>query len=143
MEQTLEGGNGLLLFRIGTYMTAILGFLGLALAWVGVYGVISYVAAQRTHEIGVRMALGADRGDILKLVLGHGSALVGTGVIAGLLLTFAATRGLTNLLVGVSTADPLTLTMVAAFLATAGLVACYLPARRAMKVEPVRAMKYD
>ena len=141
MEQTLEGGNGLLLFRIGTYMTGILGFLGLALAWIGVYGVISYVAAQRTHEIGVRMALGADRGDILKLLLRQGSALVGTGVLAGLLLAIAATRGLANLLVGVSPDDPLTLTLVAAFLASAGLVACYLPARRAMRVEPVRALR--
>ena len=141
MEQTLEGGNGLLLFRIGTYMTAILGLLGLVLAWVGVYGVISYVAAQRTHEIGVRMALGADRRDILKLVLRQGSMLVGTGVLAGLLLTFAATRGLANLLVGVSPADPLILSTVATLLATAGMLACYLPARRAMKVEPVRAMR--
>ena len=141
MEQTLEGGNGLLLFRIGTYMTAILGLLGLVLAWVGVYGVISYVATQRTHEIGVRMALGADRSDILKLVLRQGSMLIGTGVLTGLLLSFAATRSLANLLVGVSPIDPLILATVAALLATAGMLACYLPARRAMRVEPVRALR--
>jgi predicted permease len=143
MEQTLEGGNGLLLFRIGTYLTGILGFLGLALAWIGVYGVISYVAAQRTHEIGVRMALGADRSDILKLMLRQGSALVGSGVLAGVLLAVAATRDLANLLVGVSPDDPLTLAMVAAFLASAGLGACLLPARRAMKVEPLSALRYE
>ncbi|HEY6271435.1 MAG TPA: ABC transporter permease [Terriglobales bacterium] len=142
MEQTLEGGNGLLLFRIGTYMTAILGMLGLALAWVGVYGVTSHLAAERTHEIGVRMALGADRRDILKLVLRQGSTMVGTGVFTGLVLTFAATRGLQNLLMGVSPADPLTFATVASLLATTGMVACYIPARRAMKVEPVRALKW-
>jgi putative ABC transport system permease protein len=82
---------------MGTNLTAALGFLGLGLALVGVYGVISYVAAQRTHEIGVRMALGADRGDILKLVLRQGIMLVSAGVLAGLLVTFIASDAIANL----------------------------------------------
>jgi hypothetical protein len=142
MEQTLEGGNGLFLFRISASLTAALGFVGLALALVGVYGVISHVAAQRTHEIGVRLALGADRGDILKMVLRQGLALVGAGVLAGLLLAFIATRGLANLLVGVGPGDPLTFTLVSAFLVAVGLLASSIPARRAMKVEPLQALKY-
>src|SRR5262249_34465193 len=83
MEKSLEGGNGLFLFRIATKFTAALGGLGLILALVGVYGVISYAAAQRTHEIGVRMAMGADRSDILKMVLRRGMVLVGVGVAIG------------------------------------------------------------
>jgi putative ABC transport system permease protein len=133
MDQTLEGANGLLLFRVGTDLTAALGFLGLGLALVGVYGVISYVAAQRTHEIGVRMALGADRRDILKLVLRQGIVLVGAGVLAGLLVTFVASHAIANLLLGVGPGDPLTLSAVAACLAALGLLASYFPARRAMR----------
>ena len=143
MEQTLEGGNGLLLYRMGTNLTAALGFLGLGLSVVGVYGVISYVAAQRTHEIGVRMALGADRGDILKLVLRQGLTLVGTGVVAGLLITSIASHTIASLLLGVAPDDPLTLSSVAVFLAAVGMLASYVPARRAMKVDPLKALKYE
>jgi predicted permease len=143
MEQTLEGGNGLLLFRLGTNLTAALGFLGLGLSLVGVYGVISYAAEQRTHEIGVRMAVGADRSDILKLVLRHGLFLVGAGVLAGLLVTSIASHAIDSLLLGVAPGDPLTLSSVAAFLAAVGLLASYVPARRAMKVEPLKALKYE
>jgi predicted permease len=143
MEETLEGGNGLLLFRIGANLTGALGFLGLALALVGVYGVISYIATQRTHEIGVRMALGANRRDILKMVLRQGLLLVGAGVIAGLVLAFLVTRSLASLLVGVGTADPLIFTSVAFFLLAVGLAASCIPARRAMRVEPLIALKYE
>lgn len=143
MEQTLEGANGLLLFRMGTDFTAALGFLGLGLALVGVYGVISYVTAQRTHEIGVRMALGANRKDILRLVLRQGVVLVGAGVLAGLLVTFVASHAIANLLLGVGPFDPLTLFLVSVFLAAVGLLASYLPARRAMKVEPLKALNYE
>jgi len=143
MEKTLEGGNGLFLFRIATRLTGALGGLGLGLALVGVYGVISYAAAQRTHEIGVRMAMGADRADILKMVMRQGLKLVGVGVVAGLVITFAATRGISSLLVGVSPSDPLTLLLVAFFLAGVGLLASLIPARRAMRVEPLKALKYE
>jgi predicted permease len=143
MEQTLAGANGLLLFRMAAGLTAALGFLGLGLALVGVYGVISYVAAQRTHEIGVRMALGADRKDILRLVLRQGIVLVGAGVLAGLLVTFVASHAIANLLLGVRPGDPLTLSAVAAFLGAVGLLASYIPARRAMKVQPLKALNYE
>lgn len=143
MEKTLEGGNGLFLFRIATRLTGALGGLGLMLALVGVYGVISYAAAQRTHEIGVRMAMGADRRDILKMVLGKGLVLVSVGIAIGLAISFAATRGISNLLVGVSPRDPIIFVLVAVFLAGVGLLASLIPARRAMRVEPLQALKYE
>jgi predicted permease len=143
MEQSLEGVNGMFGFRMATRFAGALGLLGLILALVGVYGVISYTAAQRTHEIGVRMALGADRKDILKMVLRQGVILVGGGVVVGLALTFVLARGISSLLVGVSSSDPLTFTLAAVFLAGVGLVASFIPARRAMNVEPLRALKYE
>ncbi len=143
MEESLGGGNGFFLFRMGSRFAVTLGALGLVLALVGVYGVISYVATQRTHEIGVRMALGAGRGDILKMVLRQGLVLVGAGVIFGLALTLAAGRGVSSLLVGVSPTDPLTLVLVSALLALVGVAASFIPARRAMKIEPLRALKYE
>jgi putative ABC transport system permease protein len=143
MEKSLEGANGLFLFRIGTRLTGALGGLGLMLALVGVYGVISYAAAQRTHEIGVRMAMGADRSDILKMVLGKGLILVGVGVVVGLALSLAATSGISNLLVGVSPRDPVILALVAVFLGVVGMLASFIPARRAMRVEPLQALKYE
>ncbi|MBZ5492517.1 MAG: ABC transporter permease [Acidobacteriia bacterium] len=143
MEQSLGGVNGFFLFRMGSRFTVVLGLLGLVLAVVGVYSVISYAASQKTHEIGVRMALGAGRGDILKMVLRQGFVLVGAGLIAGLVLTFVAARGIVSLLVGVSPSDPITLISVALLLAAVGLVASYIPARRAMNVEPLRALKYE
>jgi predicted permease len=146
MEQALGGVNGFFLYRMGSRFTVtlgLLGLLGLVLALVGVYSVISYAAAQKTHEIGVRMALGAGRGDILKMVLRQGFVLVGAGLLAGLVLTFIAGRGLGSLLVGVSPSDPVTLIVVALLLAAVGLVASFIPARRAMKIEPLRALKHE
>jgi putative ABC transport system permease protein len=143
MEQALGGANGFFLFRMGSRFTVVLGLIGLVLALVGVYSVISYAASQKTHEIGVRMALGANRGDILKMVLRQGFILVGAGLIAGLVMTFLAARGIGSLLVGVSPSDPVTLISVALLLAVVGLVASYIPARRAMNVEPLRALKYE
>ena len=143
MEQSLGGANGFFLFRMGSRFTVVLGLLGLVLAVVGVYSVISYAASQKTHEIGVRMALGAGRGDILKMVLRQGFVLVSAGLVAGLVLTFLAARGIGSLLVGVSPSDPVTLVSVALLLAVVGLVASYIPARRAMNVEPLRALKYE
>ena len=143
MEQTLEGINGLFMFRMGARFAGALAGLGLVLALVGVYGVISYAAAQRVHEIGVRMALGASRGNILKMVLRHGARLIGIGLAAGLLCAFGLTRVIGGLLVGVSPGDPLTYAAVAVFLAAVGLMASYIPARRAMNVEPLKALKYE
>jgi len=143
MEQSLEGANGLFLYRMSTRFSGALGLVGLVLALVGVYGVISYAASQRTHEIGVRMALGASRSSILKMILKQGFYLVGGGLIAGLLLTIVAARGMSSLLIGISPSDPLTLLLASAFLATVGLLASFIPARRAMNVEPLKALKYE
>ncbi|HEY2116219.1 MAG TPA: ABC transporter permease [Candidatus Angelobacter sp.] len=143
MEQSLGGANGFFLFRMGSRFTVVLGLLGLLLAVVGVYSVISYAASQKTHEIGVRMALGANRGDILKMVLRQGFVLVGTGLLTGLMLAFLTALAVESLLVGVSPADPVTLVSVVLLLAAVGLVASYIPARRAMNVEPLRALKYE
>lgn len=143
MEQSLEGANGLFLFRMGTRFAGSLGVLGLILALVGVYGVMSYAAAQRTHEIGVRMALGASRMDILKMVLRQGAVLVTVGIAVGLLLAFGATRSISGMLLNVSATDPLTFAAVAVFLALVGLLASFIPAQRAMNVEPLKALKYE
>jgi predicted permease len=143
MEQSLGGANGFFLYRMGSRFTVVLGLLGLVLALVGVYSVISYAAAQKTHEIGVRMALGADRGDIMKMVLRQGFVLIGAGLVSGVALAFLVARGIGSLLVGVSPSDPVTLISVALLLAAVGLVASYIPARRAMNIEPLRALKYE
>ncbi|HEY1525796.1 MAG TPA: ABC transporter permease [Candidatus Angelobacter sp.] len=143
MEQSLGGANGFFLYRMGSRFTVVLGLLGLVLALVGVYSVISYAASQKTHEIGVRMALGAGRADILKMILRQGLVLVGAGLVAGMVLTFLAARGIGSLLVGVTPSDPVTLISVAVLLAAVGLVASYIPARRAMNIEPLRALKYE
>jgi predicted permease len=143
MEQSLSGINGFFLYHMGSRFTVVLGLLGLVLAVVGVYSVISYAASQKTHEIGVRMALGAGRGDILKMILRQGFVLIGAGLLVGLVLTFVAARGIVSLLVGVSPSDPVTLISVAILLAAVGLIASYIPARRAMNIEPLRALKYE
>jgi len=143
MEEALNGVNGFFLYHVGTRFAVSLGLIGLALAVIGVYGVISYVATQRTHEIGIRMALGAARRDILAMVLKQGAVLVGAGVVSGLALTMVTARGLSSLLVGVSPTDPLTLIAVSLLLAAVGLLASFIPARRAMKVEPLRALKHE
>jgi predicted permease len=143
MEEELGGVNGFFLYRMGTRFTVALGLLGLLLALVGVYSVISYAAAQKTHEIGIRMALGADRGDVLRMVLRQGFALIGAGLVAGLVLAVLAGHGISALLVNVSPSDPLTLIAVTLLLAMVGLAASFIPARRAMKIEPLRALKYE
>jgi predicted permease len=143
MEQSLEGANGLFLYRMSTRFSGALGLVGLILAMVGVYGVISYAASQRTHEIGVRMALGASRGNILLMILRQGIFLIGGGLLVGLVLTILARRGLSSLLVGITGSDPLTLLLASLLLATVGFLASFIPARRAMNVEPLKALRFD
>ncbi|HEY9226588.1 MAG TPA: FtsX-like permease family protein, partial [Gemmatimonadaceae bacterium] len=124
-------------------MFGVFAAIALVLAAVGVYGVISYAVAQRTQEIGVRVALGAQRGDVLRLVVGHGALLGGIGIAIGLIGALGVTRFLRTLLFGVSPFDPASFVGVAAVLAAIALVASYVPARRAARVDPVEALRYD
>jgi ABC-type antimicrobial peptide transport system permease subunit len=143
MPQLVQGIGGLFVFRLAATVAAVMGVLGLLLAIVGVYGVVSYSASQRTHEIGIRMALGARRGDILKLISAQGLRMVGFGVAVGLLAAWALSHAMRSLLVGVNAADPLTFATVAVLLALVTIAACIIPARRATRVNPVVALRYE
>ena len=143
MQQLVQGIGGLFLFRLAATVAAIMGFLGLVLAIVGVYGVISYSVSQRTNEIGIRMALGAGRAEILKLVSGRGLRLVGVGVAVGLVAAWALSRAMNSLLVGVNAADPITFGTVAVLLTLVALAACLVPIRRATRVDPMVALRHE
>ena len=129
--------------RFSMAVFGIFAALALALASVGIYGVISYLVQQRTQEIGVRVALGAKRSDVLRLILGEGMRMAGGGVILGLIASFGLTRLMASLLYGVSATDPFTFTAVAVLLVIVALAACYIPARRAMRVDPMVALRYE
>jgi len=113
------------------------------LAMVGVYGVISYSTSQRTHEIGIRVALGAQQSEILRMILGQGFLIVAMGLIVGCASAFAFARLISNFLVGVSPGDPATYSAVTIVLGLIALLACYIPARRAMRVDPMVALRYE
>lgn len=117
--------------------------VALLLASVGLYGVISHLVGQRTQELGVRLALGAQRRDALRLVLGHGMRMALGGVALGLIAALGLTRLLNTLLYGVSATDPVTFVGVALLLATVGLLACWLPSWRATKVDPLTALRHE
>jgi predicted permease len=143
MQQILHGLAGLFVFRLAGSLAGVMGILGLTLAVIGVYGVVSFSVTQRTHEIGIRMALGAHPSNILKLSIGRGIMLVAVGVVAGLFAAWAATRTMTRLPIGVSPSDPLTYVTVVLLLLTVTLLACWIPARRAMSVDPMIALRHE
>jgi putative ABC transport system permease protein len=143
LDGVRNGLNGLLLFNLGAKLTGALGFLGLALAVVGIYGVMAYAVGQRTQEIGVRMALGAQRRTILWMVSRRGILIIGIGLSIGLLAAIAAGQLVGEFLVGIGPADPVTYITVSMLLSSIALAACYIAARRAMHIEPTVALRYE
>ncbi|MGB7435838.1 MAG: ABC transporter permease [Candidatus Acidiferrum sp.] len=136
-------GDSVARSRFTTLLLSCFAGLALVLACIGIYGVMAYTVAQRTREIGIRMALGAQRVDVLRLVVGQGFRLAAIGVIFGVGAALALARLMTTLLYGVSAADPLTFVGVAVLLACVAVLACYIPARRAMRVDPTVALRYE
>jgi putative ABC transport system permease protein len=128
---------------MGAVLLGAFGFLALVLASMGVYGVMAYSVSQRTRELGIRMALGAQSREVVQLVLRQGMALAGIGLLAGLLAALAITHLLVALLYGVNPTDPTVFLGVTFLLATAALGACYFPARRAVKIDPVVALRFE
>jgi predicted permease len=124
-------------------MLSLAGGMALLLGAIGLYGVIGYSVSQRTHEIGIRMALGGQGEDILRLILGHGTKVALIGVAIGVAAAFGLSRFLSSLLYGVNPTDPLTFLVVTVVLVLVTLLACYIPARRAMRVDPMVALKYE
>jgi ABC-type antimicrobial peptide transport system permease subunit len=131
------------MFRLAAALAGVMGILGLTLATVGVYGVVSFGAVQRTREMGIRMALGASRRDILVAVVRQGLQLALIGIACGLVGAFALSRLLRSMLVGVKPGDPGTFLGVSLLLLTVACLASYLPARRATKVDPMVALRYE
>jgi ABC-type antimicrobial peptide transport system permease subunit len=124
-------------------LLGIFAALALVLAAIGIYGVLSYMVGQRTREIGVRMALGAQQLDVLRLVMKDGAQMTAMGVLIGLIAAFGLTRLMGSLLFGVKPGDPLTFLAVALILGAIAMIACYVPANRAMKVDPIEALRQE
>jgi macrolide transport system ATP-binding/permease protein len=143
MTEALQGGNGFFLFRFGAQLTSTMGLLGLILAVVGIYSVVSYAAAQRTQEIGIRIAMGASSRDILKMVLRQGLGVVGIGLAVGFALALAGTRLMSGLFIGIKPTDPLTFSVVVVLLTAIALFACWVPAYRATRIDPLIALRYE
>ena len=129
--------------RLIARLSSLFGGLSLLLACIGLYGLLSYEVARRTREIGVRMALGARPSDVLRFIVGQGIALSAAGAILGILGALGVTRYLASLLYGVRPFDPLTFLVVALLLALVAVAACYIPARRASRVDPMAALRYE
>jgi putative ABC transport system permease protein len=144
LESHIHEGKAEILFRLPAKLVGAFAFIGAALAGLGLYGVIAYSVTQRTHEIGIRVALGASSGSIIRLVLSKGVVLGGAGIGLGLLLAFGITRLMANLLVGVDAGHVPTYAMVSLAVMLVALTACYIPARfRAARIDPVIALRED
>ena len=143
MEAALNSPKGFLHYWLGSALATVMGSLALLLWLVGLYGVVSYSTSRRTHEIGIRMALGARPGDIGRMVLGEGLILVAAGILLGSLAAFAVARVMARFVFGVSSHDPATFACVGIVLAVVALIACQIPARRAMKVHPMVALRHQ
>ena len=143
--KTFEEHVGISLFlqRMAATLLSIFGLLALSLASIGLYGVMAYSVSQRTRELGIRMSVGAERRDIFKLILGQGLTLSVVGLLGGLVVALAVTRLMANLLYGVSANDPVTFSSIALLLLAVALLACYFPARRATRVDPMTALRTD
>jgi ABC-type antimicrobial peptide transport system permease subunit len=129
--------------KFSMILLGVFAVLALVLSSIGIYGVISYLVGQRTHEIGIRMALGAQQGDVLKLVLGQGMRMALIGVGVGVAAAIGLTRLMSKMLFQVSATDPVTLIGVSVVLTGVALAACYIPARRAMRTDPIIALRYE
>jgi ABC-type antimicrobial peptide transport system permease subunit len=143
MTESLEGGNGFFFLRIAAIFAGALGGLSLLLAIVGMYGVISYAVSQRTRDIGVRIALGAQHRSIFGMVLWYGLKLVTIGLAIGVALSAGLSQFVAGLLVNTGTLDPLAYASASLVLLAVAALACYIPARRAMRVDPMVALRYE
>jgi putative ABC transport system permease protein len=129
--------------RFRATLVGLFALAALVLAATGIYGVIAYLVSQRRNEMGIRLALGAESKDILRLIVGEGLKLIGAGILLGLMGALMLTRLLSALLFGVSATDPLTFVIIAIVMTIVALLACYLPARRATKVDPIIALRSE
>ena len=144
-SETLETSTalGFVPQRLAASLSGSLGIVGLLLAGIGIYGVTAYTVARRTREIGIRVALGAPRRDIVGMILGQGMSIAGIGAALGSILAAAASQLLTGFLFGIPSLDPIPFAAAVMLLLPIGLAACYVPARRATKVDPLVALRYE